>query len=95
MEWVCRRRCLHTCLRVLPACFLLRNVLLCRLPQAGRSWDDDSEATSFTAYVEKEMGGLMNLLKVTQLAGCALHCYRVRHFVALACCSHAPRLAPP
>lgn len=36
--------------------------------QAGRPWDDESEAASYVSYVEREMGGLMKVAKVLQAA---------------------------
>jgi hypothetical protein len=44
--------------------------LLLELPRAARPLDDEAESAPYAHYVEREMAGAVNLVKVMQVSDC-------------------------
>jgi hypothetical protein len=57
--------------------------LLLELPRAARPLDDEAESAPYAHYVEREMAGAVNLVKVMQV-GCWL-CMKIDRTLLLGC----------
>jgi len=59
--------------------------LLLELPRVARPLDDSSDSASYAHYVEREMGGAINLIKVLQVSRSLAVCIAGKRVARQAC----------